>query len=96
MVISCDNSACVHVLNTGRGRDPYLLKCAREIWLLAATHDFTISSTHCLSASNTLADALSRMDFNAHYKRIFDTFNRAEQFIEREIDPYMFKLVGCL
>ena len=29
---------------SGRGRDPYLLKCAREIWLLSAINDFTISS----------------------------------------------------
>ena len=33
--VRCDNMACVYVLNTGRSRDPFLLKCVREIWLLA-------------------------------------------------------------
>ena len=58
--VRCDNMACVYVLNTGQSRDPFLLKCAREIWLLAASYDFNISAEHVTSRDNARADALSQ------------------------------------
>ena len=94
IVVSCDNAACVSVLNTGKGRNPYLLKCAREIWLLSALHDFTVSSRHCSSASNYLADTLSRMDSDPAYKRKFDRLHH--HFVTRIVDPYMFKLISSI
>ena len=32
IVLQCDNTAAVSVIQMGRGRDPFLLACAREIW----------------------------------------------------------------
>ncbi|XP_066263255.1 uncharacterized protein [Branchiostoma lanceolatum] len=41
VLVYCDNIACVHVLNSGRSRDPDLLQCSRELWFLAAVNKFT-------------------------------------------------------
>lgn len=58
--IQCDNAAAVSVLNTGRGRSSFLLRCAREIWKLTAAHDIRIICSHIAGIHNTLADKLSR------------------------------------
>ena len=44
--VQVNNMASVYILNTWRYRDKFLLKCACEIWLLAATYNFNISAIH--------------------------------------------------
>ena len=59
VTVYCDNLACMQVLQLGRGCDPFLLQCAREIWLLSAWHDFTSVPHHHTGRENVLADCLS-------------------------------------
>ncbi len=47
--IHCDNEAVVSSLNSGRGRDPYLLAVSRNIWLAATSADIEIHFRHLLS-----------------------------------------------
>jgi hypothetical protein len=72
--IHCDNAAAVSVLNTGRGRDPFLLKCAREVWLLSALHDFQVEIIHTPGALISSADALSRYHLHPHLATQVNTF----------------------
>jgi hypothetical protein len=58
--IICDNAAAIAVLTSGRGVDPILLACAREVWLVSATYDCTIVPTHRPGITMTTVDALSR------------------------------------
>ena len=68
--IRTDNIASMFSLNTGRGRDPILLACARELWMVAATQQLSIDLVHHPGASLVLADVLSRRHNSAHHHRL--------------------------
>ena len=90
--IHCDNAAAVSVLNTGRGRDPFLLKCAREIWLLAALNDFEVEMVHTPGTLMSSADALSRCHLHPDFaKRTRDLTANMQRI---DVDPYMFHLAA--
>ena len=94
--VNCDNMDSVYILNTGRSRDKFLLKCAREIWLLAARHDFNISAVHVSSQANAHADALSRVVANSRHLDRFANMRDSEQYTRVDVDPYMFKIMAVL
>ena len=58
--IFCDNLAVVQVLQSGSGRDPYLLAVARNVWLYAAKWDIEFQFSHIPGKHNNIADLLSR------------------------------------
>ncbi len=41
-MIACDNQVSVNVINAGRARDKFLLRCIRELVWLATTFEFVI------------------------------------------------------
>ena len=79
IVIHCDNSAAASVLQTGRGRDPFLMECARAAWMAQAILQIKVTYKHIAGANNTLADALSRAhvssSHNALAKDIVNRYN---------------------
>lgn len=60
VVIQTDNSSSAYALETGRTKDSTLAACARELWLLAALNDQSVSIRHKSGALIPLSDALSR------------------------------------
>lgn len=70
--IYTDNIASSYALTSGKTKDKILASCARELWLLAATADHTISIEHRHGHSIPLADALSRKFFD-HAKDLLAT-----------------------
>lgn len=84
-----DNAATVAVLNSGRGRDRFLLQCAREIWLLSATHKFILSAKHVPGKDNVLADSLSRLHLSHGFLHSLEAFDPANELL---VDAYLFKL----
>ena len=70
IVIYCDNSAAVSVLQTGRGRDPFLLECARAAWMAQAIYQVQVTYKHIAGANNTLADALSRAHISRSHRAL--------------------------
>ena len=60
ITIHCDNSVAISVLATGRGRDSYLLRCAREIWFITALHHIQLIAHHKPATQMKIPDALSR------------------------------------
>ena len=48
------------VLDSGKGRDPTLTACAREVWYLAAEMSTDVKIFHKPGSELVLADALSR------------------------------------
>ena len=57
--IFCDNEAVCSVINSGKARDKYLLRCMRDLAFLCCTMEFEIRAVHLSSSANRLADLLS-------------------------------------
>lgn len=75
VTIYCDNSPAINVLTSGRGRDCFLLQCAREIWLISAKYDITITPVHKPGSEMILADALSRVHLRPGFKKLVDNLD---------------------
>ena len=60
LVVHCDNAAVVCTLNSGRAQDEFLLKVARNIWLITAVYDIRLQVCHIPGKRNVIADTLSR------------------------------------
>lgn len=75
IIVHCDNSPAVNVLSSGRGRDRFLLQCAREIWFLSAKYDFAVQARHVPGSDMTAADALSRLHLRPGFTNIPDRLN---------------------
>ena len=59
----------VTVLCTGTSKDPNMMALLRNLSLLAARHSFAFSASHTAGRVNSIADALSRFDFQ-RFRRI--------------------------
>jgi hypothetical protein len=92
----CDNAACCSVLNTGKGRDGYMLQCAREIWYLSARYDFVVTARHVPGIDNIVSDSLSRWHLGKNYRETFHQQTQGRHLREIDVDPYMFKLTATL
>ena len=58
--ISCDNLAVVEFINSGKTRDPFLVNCSRNIWLLTAIFNIQLVMVHIPGKHNVIANLLSR------------------------------------
>ena len=71
IMVHCDNFSVVSSLNSGRVQDKLLAACLREIWFLAAVHEFEIRACHLSSSENRGADLLSRWHLNSSFQNEF-------------------------
>ena len=60
LLVYCNNAVVVSSLNSGCVQDSILAACLRELWFLAASHEFGLRAVHLSSGANRLADLLSR------------------------------------
>ena len=68
--IRCDNmNTCILVMR-GKSADPYMQKCARELYLVAATNDIELNVIHTPGVELTVADALSRRHLDKKFDKI--------------------------
>jgi hypothetical protein len=65
-MIGCDNQAVVAWLNNGCARSPLAMKFLRKFFWLQAKFDFHLVASWIPAKANTMADAISRLDF-AHF-----------------------------
>ena len=88
-MIQCDNLVSVEVINTGRDREKFLLKCLRELTLLAARFEFYIRAKHIAGVSNRLPDLLSRWDLSGkaqtEFHRITDGIVKHECTVQQKL-----------
>jgi hypothetical protein len=89
--VESDSATSVAVLQDGRGRDALLQAAARELWLLAALHQFTIEVVH-IPGEQLLesADALSRAHTGEHFKLLADKYcaDRDIKYVELSQDLF--------
>ena len=57
---STDNQWCMHTINSGASRDPYMLKCLREITWVCAENQILLKAVYIESKANKIPDLLSR------------------------------------
>lgn len=81
ITVYCDNMTAVSILSHGRGKDPFILQCAREIWLLSALHSFTVIPTHRPGCEMTISDALSRHHLHKSFRDIVSSLNNAQSIM---------------
>ncbi len=60
VLVYCDNSAVVGIINSGVSKNPLAMQLRRCLAFIAATRDLNIRAVHIRGASNMAADALSR------------------------------------
>ncbi len=56
----CDNQAVVSCVVSGTSHCPHMMHLLRNLFLIAANHNFTISACHLPGRHNIIADSLSR------------------------------------
>jgi hypothetical protein len=71
LLLQCDNSSSVILINTGRCRDKVMLSIARNIWLLCSYFNIQIKAIHIQGIDNRVADLLSRWtEIRSPYEKI--------------------------
>ena len=73
IVINTDNQASQVVLESGKGKDPVLTACARQLWLMAAVRSSEIKVVYKPGNALILADALSRAHANPKLNELAET-----------------------
>ncbi|XP_060936184.1 uncharacterized protein LOC133012222 [Limanda limanda] len=61
--VLCDNQTVVNIINKGRSSCKIIMPFMRSITWSAVTHNFIITACHVQGHFNTLADSLSRFNF---------------------------------
>ena len=89
--ISCDNMACVQLINNGRARDPQMQNCLRELAYVTATIGCQVRAQHIIGENNFEPDVLSRWTRGAQYKRQFRKFNQKHKYSRRWVKPELFQ-----
>ena len=63
----CDNNAVVNAFTNFKIRDPILLACIHNVWLLAAVYNGKVKAKHVKGICNVYASILSRWH---HYNNL--------------------------
>ncbi|CAC5384078.1 unnamed protein product [Mytilus coruscus] len=90
IVIYCDNSSSVTVLNSGACRNAFMQSCLREICFLTASHEFQVKGRHLSGEANRFADMLSRWDMDPGISTEFLKQARINSLTEIELDDGLF------
>ena len=64
-----DNENCMFAINQRKSRDPYILRCLREIIWFTAKFQILLRAKYVKSKDNTLPDALSRWHQSSEARR---------------------------
>ena len=59
----CDNEATVNIINKGRSSVPFINRFVRRLTWLSVLGNFIIRAAHIPGVDNTIADSLSRFEF---------------------------------
>jgi hypothetical protein len=91
IVIQCDNSASVTVMNTGRTKDEFLQSCLRELAFIAARHEFEIRGVHIPGVLNRVPDVLSRWKQDGGSECQLDQLVGPEYKVQMYVYPGLFR-----
>ena len=63
IIFFCDNEATVNIINKGRSSVPFINRFVRRLTWLSVLGNFIIRAAHIPGVDNTIADSLSRFEF---------------------------------
>ena len=67
VIVRCDNTAAVAMLNKGSTRHPVMMQFLRGLFWLSATFNFRIKAYHIPGVQNVEADHVSRLHESSHF-----------------------------
>ena len=91
ILVQCDNQVSVEVLNSGRGRDPFMLSCLRELLYWAAQYEFEIRAVHIRGIDNRIPGMLSRWYMDKKVRSEFEHMTRGARLVESRVTDDIFK-----
>ena len=68
LLVHCDNQAVVDICRTGTSKNTELMRLIRTLFFTAARHNFTLLINHIPGVDNSVADALSRLQFHRFHQ----------------------------
>lgn len=86
ILIYCDNTTTVAVVNSGAAKTKFLQACLREIHHVCAQNSAEIKAVWLKSTENTIADVLSRWDQHPKYQKQFAELTENYNTRETRID----------
>ena len=86
IVLHCDNSVSVSVINSGRSQTSFLQSCVRELEFVAARCEFEIRANHIPGVENRIPDALSRWHSGAQHREAF--WRQVSGLVVKEVFVY--------
>jgi hypothetical protein len=95
-LLYCDNQVSVTVLNSGKTHSAFLADCLRELWLVAAIHDFQLRAVHLDGISNRAADYLSRWHLNKKHSLDFYKLFKGRRLSARSVSNDIFTFNASL
>lgn len=64
ILFHCDNMAAVAIINKGRSKSLFIMQLMRRLTLCCMEYSFTITAEHVPGTSNSIADSLSRFQWD--------------------------------
>jgi len=90
VIVLCDNSATVWVINTGKTRDHAMQGLLRELCYITATYEFELFAQHIPGDDNRIPDMLSRWTVSEELKEQFKSSEAHKFTRELHIKDSMF------
>ena len=91
LLLFCDNSATVNIINTGRAKNLFAQNCLREICYLNAKNNMVVKVVHKAGCENRLPDLLSRWGSSSWYSKQFHEETKEIETKEETVSGEMFK-----
>lgn len=93
VLVYCDNTTTVSVVNSGAAKTRFLQACLREIHHICALNSAEIKAVWLKTSENTIADALSRWEQHEKYRIQFTELTKNYSASETKIEPQDLKFV---
>ena len=91
LLLHCDNSSTVEVINKGKAKHPFTQCCLREIVWLCAINQVWIKMAFLPGVSNRFADLLSRWHLNPSFGRTFHAKTRGWRKWKLKLETSIFE-----
>ncbi len=80
LLFHCDNMSVVDIWNSQISRCPHIMSLLRKLFFITAKFNFTVNVTHIRGTDNSIADSLSRFQYN-RFRALAPTADRSQTLI---------------
>lgn len=96
IILQCDNTNNVLVINSGRSRVPGMHLGLREIWFLSARHDIDLVARLIAGLDNSIADHLNCWHLSPLQHTQFSALTAATSTVQVFCSPHLFEFeIDC-